>query len=290
VCRGSLVGDFDEVERLQAGIRRWLLRAARNGRHELRDVGAATVLPWLCAAAFGSALADGSAPADGWAPAADVAGIGVLSSVGAGVLADLLADAAGRPRAADGPGDPASRSPQPDLNPMTPMIRSLEREIGGSVSKVLAAHDKHADDLRSDIAMVMREIDAGGTVFRAAIEAGDEQLEREVLAAFEALGAEFGDMAFMLADLARAAGDIQDSLGGPGPLYALAFSPDSATLASADGDGSARLWDVAFPAGLLAAACAIAEQSLTRQQWAYYAGTQPFQQVCSASSLRLGGR
>ena len=204
------MGDFDEVERLQAGIRRWLLRAARNGRHELRDVGAATVLPWLCAAAFGSALADGSAPA------ADVAGIGVLSSVGAGVLADLLADAAGRARAADGPGDPASRSPQPDLNPMTPMIRSLEREIGGSVSKVLAAHDKHADDLRSDIAMVMREIDAGGTVFRAAIEAGDEELEREVLAAFEALGAEFGDMAFMLADLARAAGEIQDSLGGQG--------------------------------------------------------------------------
>ena len=56
--------------------------------------------------------------------------------------------------------------------------------------------------------MVMREIDAGGTVFRAAIEAGDEELEREVLAAFEALGAEFGDMAFMLADLApRGRGD-----------------------------------------------------------------------------------
>jgi len=210
VCRGSLVGDFDEVERLQAGIRTWLLRTARSGRHELRDVGAATVLPLLCAAAFGPALADGSAPA------ADVAGMGVLSSVGAGVLADLLADAAGRARAAHRPGDPASRSLQPDLNPVTPMIRSLEREIGGSVGKVLAGHDKHADDLRSDIAMVMREIDAGGTVFRAAIEAGDEELEREVLAAFEALGAEFealgaefGDMAFMLADLARAAGEIQ---------------------------------------------------------------------------------
>ena len=64
--------------------------------------------------------------------------------------------------------------------------------------------------------MVMREIDAGGTVFRAAIEAGDEELEREVLAAFEALSAEFGDMAFMLADLARAAGEIQDSLAGQG--------------------------------------------------------------------------
>jgi hypothetical protein len=30
------------------------------------------------------------------------------------------------------------------------------------------------------------------------------------------------------------------------------------------------------------AACGIAEVSLTRQQWADYAGTQPFQQVCPA--------
>ena len=198
------MGDFEEVERLQAGIRTWLLRTARNGRHELRDIGAPALLPLLCAAAFGPTLADGLAPA------ADVAGMGVLSSVEAGVLADLLDDAARRARSAHGTGDPASRSPQPDLT------RSLEREISGSVSKVLTARDKHADDLRSDIAMVMREIDAGGTVFRAAIEAGDEELEREVLAAFEALSAEFGDMAFMLADLTRAAGEIQDSLADQG--------------------------------------------------------------------------
>ena len=107
---------------------------------------------------------------------------------------------------------PASaRSASQDAPDLT---RSLEAEISRAVGEVLDAGDAHAGELRSDIAMVMREIDAGGTVFRAAIEAGDEELEREVLAAFEALGAEFGDMAFMLADLARAAGEIQDSLGG----------------------------------------------------------------------------
>ena len=52
------LGDFEEVVRLQAGIREWLLRTARNGRHELRGVPAPAVLPLLCAAAFGPALAE----------------------------------------------------------------------------------------------------------------------------------------------------------------------------------------------------------------------------------------
>jgi WD40 repeat protein len=188
------VGDFEEVERLQAGIRTWLLRAARNGRHELRDISAPAVLPLLCGAAFGPALAD----ADGQARGLDR--MGVLISVGADVLAPLLREASSRAR--------SESADAPDLS------RNLEAEISRAVGEVLAARDEHAGQLRSDIAMVMREIDAGGTVFRAAIETGDTELEREVLAALESLGAEFGDMAFMLSDLARAAGEIQDSLHG----------------------------------------------------------------------------
>src|SRR5690348_3413217 len=168
---------------------------ARSGRDDLRGITAQGVLPWLCAAAFGPALAD----ADGSAPGP--AKMGVLISVGADALAGLLEAVSSRAR-------PASQDPAPDL------IRSLEGEISRAVGEVLGAPGQQADELRSDIAMVMREIDAGGTVFRAAIEAGGTDLEREVLAAFEALGAEFGDMAFMLADLARSAREIQDSLGG----------------------------------------------------------------------------
>ena len=188
------MGDFEEVERLQAGIRTWLLRTARSGRHELRGISAPAVLPLLCAAAFGPALADADGPAPG------LARMGVLASVGADVLARLLEGASSRARSA--PAD------APDLT------RSLEAEISRSVREVLDAGGSSAGELRSDIAMVMREIDAGGTACRAAIKAGDEALEREVLAALESLGAEFGDMAFMLSDLARAAGEIQDSLSG----------------------------------------------------------------------------
>ena len=190
------LGDFEEVVRLQAGIREWLLRAARNGRHELRGVPAPAILPLLCAAAFGPALAE-AADLGG---AAAVARVGVLSSVGASALGGVLAGAVDRVRSAHPSGD-LSRG-------------DVQREISRSVKEILSAGDTHAGEVRSDIAMVLREIDAGGTVFRAAIEAGDEELQREVLAAVGAVSAEFGEMEFMLADLARAAGEIQDSLGG----------------------------------------------------------------------------
>lgn len=145
---------------------------ARNGRHDLRGISAPAVLPLLCGAAFGPAMADGPASAS----------MGVLVSVGADTLAHLLEDASG-----------LARSASPDLAP--DLIRSLEREISRAVGAVLGAGGKQAGELRSDIAMVMREIDAGGTMLRAAIETGDTELEREVLAAFEVLAAEFGDMA-----------------------------------------------------------------------------------------------
>ena len=192
------LGDFEEVVRLQAGIREWLLRAARNGRHELRGIPAPAVLPLLCAAAFGTALTE-AADLDGTAA---VTRVGVLSSVGASTLTEVLAGAVDRVRSAHPSGD-LSRS-------------DVQREISRSVKEILSAGDGHADQVRSDVAMVLREIDAGGTVFRAAIEAGDEELQRDVLAAVGAVSAEFGELEFMLADLAHAAGEIQDSLGGQG--------------------------------------------------------------------------
>jgi len=203
MCRGSLVGDFEEVERLQAGIRSWLLRSVRSDRQELRHGDGGAMLRLLCAAAFAPALAGAGAGRAGAGPR-----LGVLSSIGADALARLLEEAESRARLAQVSADDQGPGAQQDLS------RHLEREISRSIRAALDARDERAAELRSDIAMVLREIDAGGTVFRAAIEAGDTELEHEVLAAFEALSSEFGDMAFMLADLARSAREIQDSLGG----------------------------------------------------------------------------
>jgi hypothetical protein len=66
------------------------------------------------------------------------------------------------------------------------------------------------------------------------------------------------------------------------PVYAAAFAAGGSMLATAGGDGAARIWDVALPANLLRAACGLAGGSLTRQQWADYAGAEPYQQVCPA--------
>ena len=192
------MGDFEEVERLQAGIREWLLRTSRNGRHELRGIQAPAVLPLLCAAAFGSALATSG----DLASASAVARIGVLSSVDAAVLSDVLRGALERARSAHSSADPSRYD--------------IQREISLSLREILASADGQADEVRSDVAMVLREIDVGGTVFRAAIESGSEELQREVLAAVEAVSAEFGELAFMLGDLARAAGEVQDGLRGQG--------------------------------------------------------------------------
>ena len=195
---GALLGEFDQVERLQAGLREWVLRTARSGRPGWRDIPAQAVLPWLCAAAFGPVLAEAVDLTSAFA----VGRIGVLGSVGADVLAEVLTGAAGVAGSAAASGEPARGD--------------LQQEISRSIEEVLAAQDARAAGLRSDIAMVLREIDAGGTVFRAAIEAGNEEAERDVLAAVEAVSAEFGDMAFLLADLVRAADEVQDSLVGQG--------------------------------------------------------------------------
>jgi hypothetical protein len=88
----GVTADVKEFQHLRAGIRQWLLRAARNGRLQLRGLPAPAILSLLTAAAFAPVLATAAGLASGTA----FAGIGVLSSVGGGVLGDFLTGALAR--------------------------------------------------------------------------------------------------------------------------------------------------------------------------------------------------
>ena len=189
--------DREEASGLRAGIRDWVVRTARSGRRELREAPAPVVLSLLSAAAFGPVLS-----AAAGLTGATAVGIGVVSSVGGGVLGEVLTGAVDRLRShADGG---------------VPSLEVVEAEVARAIQEVLAVEDARSLALRSDIASVLEQIDAGGAALQAAIELDNEEFHRDVVAAFAELSTDFGEMEFLLADVIRAADVIQKSLSGQG--------------------------------------------------------------------------
>ncbi|GAA1655676.1 hypothetical protein GCM10009733_061400 [Nonomuraea maheshkhaliensis] len=60
----------------------------------------------------------------------------------------------------------------------------------------------------------------------------------------------------------------------------LVYSRDGTTLATASGDRTARLWNVRTPPDLVAAACANAGRSLTREEWENLVPQEEYRQTC----------
>ncbi len=217
-------GDMQaEIARAQGGVRAWVLRSADEGGRGLREVSAPVLASLLCAAAFAPVVA-ADAGVSGAGPAG-VAGIGVLASVGGGVLSGVIAGALGRLHsrsrrgvsgpAGDGPGtgDAQTSGKQPGEGPAE---AQAEAEIAREIGRVLAAGDATAQALRAEIAGVLAEIDAGRTMLGAAIETGSDRVRAEVIAAVGVLGAGFAELGFLVADVARAAAQIQESLDEQG--------------------------------------------------------------------------
>jgi len=70
------------------------------------------------------------------------------------------------------------------------------------------------------------------------------------------------------------------TLTGPnGHVYSVDFAPAGSQLAAASADGTVRLWNT-NPAAAVAAVCAGAGQSVTRQEWATYAPGISYQPPC----------
>jgi WD40 repeat protein/uncharacterized protein YwlG (UPF0340 family) len=182
---------------MRAGVAAWVLRFAR-GDGRLRDISPPALLSLLCAAAFAPLIAVGA----GVTGAAAVAGIGVLSSVGGGVLSGVITSALDR----------LSAHGERRL----PSAAQLEEEIARQLGLALAREDASADALRTEIAAVLKEIDAGGTALQAAIEAGSDLIHADLIAAFDLLDTGFGELGFLIKDVARAAAEIQKSLDEQG--------------------------------------------------------------------------
>jgi WD40 repeat protein len=186
-------GAIDEIQRMQDGVRDWVRQGARHAGDGLDAARPAILLSQLCASAFGPILMAGDVPA---------ADIRMLSSVGGGALTQAVADALARLRQR-GRARTASRE-------------ELEKGIARQVQQALAAGDQRANALRSEIASVLKAIDAGGIGLRAAMEETNERVRTDVIAAISVLSFDFSEMRFLIKDAAKAAEELQRRLDAEG--------------------------------------------------------------------------
>ena len=180
--------DTYETGLMRTGVRTWIRRTG----HDLRGISGPALLSTLCAAAFCPLIAIGVTGA------AAVAGIGVLSAVGSGVLADVIIRAIDRLRGEKGE------------HPASPP--EIERALAAEIGKVLTAGSAAAAELRAEIGTVLGKMDLGGAMLREVIESGDEQLRADLLAAIGVLGSDFTELGFLIKDVAAAAARIQQDL------------------------------------------------------------------------------
>src|SRR5690348_4795933 len=82
-------GTGNEIQLMQDGVRDWVQQTAQRGKDGLRTASPAVLLSALCASAFCPLLMVGGVAG---------AGLAVLSSVGGGVLTQVVSDAIDRLR------------------------------------------------------------------------------------------------------------------------------------------------------------------------------------------------
>jgi WD40 repeat protein len=173
---------------MQEGVRDWVRQTTRHAGNGQDAASPAALLSLLCASAFRPLLMRSGAAA------ADVAVLSPAGGALAGAVTDTLAQLRQHDRA-----HPPSRD-------------ELEKGIARQIQQTLAAGGQRADGLRGEIASVLKEIDAGGTALRAAMEEPDERARAHVVGAIGAISSGFGELEFLVTDAAKAAEEMQERL------------------------------------------------------------------------------
>jgi 2-keto-4-pentenoate hydratase len=170
-----------------------VVRVAGRVGGGLRELTPAAVVGLLCAGALGPVLAvPGIIGVTG---AAAIAGVGVLGSIGANVLTDVVLRAMGRMR---------DQGDEPDRE-------AIEDELALTIEKELRRGGETADRLLAEVAAVIRAIDGIEAVVEAAVRTGDREIQQQVVAKVGGLSTDFAEFGFVLADVQVATAEIQET-------------------------------------------------------------------------------
>ncbi|HEX2418193.1 MAG TPA: ATP-binding protein, partial [Micromonosporaceae bacterium] len=176
----------DQLRRMRSGVRSAVVRAGGTMRGAARPA----LLTVLCA----GALAPVVVAAVGSGVVA-VAGIGVVGGMAGNVLSNVISSMVDRLRR-DGPRSPAD----------------VERELTAQIEAVLAGDPETADELRQEIADLLRQIGAVHHAVEAAVEIDDEGAQSALIAAFGDLADQFAEFRFVLTDIRVAADQLQQRI------------------------------------------------------------------------------
>ncbi|WP_214104029.1 hypothetical protein [Acrocarpospora catenulata] len=159
---------------------------------------------------------------------AAAAGLNVVGSVGANVLATLISeslDAARIRTRRRSPADPtpadadAETSPDDAARPATDddpdeevFAERVRQELADRIEQMLATQDQQAQALAVTLTLVLERIDATTIVVGEVVSTGQHQLLRELMAGFAGLGDQVAGLGPLLHNLEQAVTQVQQSL------------------------------------------------------------------------------
>ncbi|MFC4590710.1 nSTAND1 domain-containing NTPase [Sphaerisporangium corydalis] len=127
----------------------------------------------------------------------DAAGVGIIAGVGTNVLSEVITRSIDALRKRNG------RRPTED---------ELEAELAERLTLALTASTAESALLKEELAGVLGRLDTAGIALEAAVDTGDERLQRHLTEAFAELGADFTGFGFLLAEVNDRAALIQEAL------------------------------------------------------------------------------